>query len=173
MPELQGLIHSHLRPPTSSTWSLAKASTEPWWADGHSTPVATKPRQFHVTTPWWPADRKPQRLDSLIRVVVSAPHPASSPSLILTSVSLTSHDAVSSGCATVAWPRRHLRGSCHRHSHSDLSIFSRHLACDDMVPCVYGLIGVQFNPICIQFIELLYCIPFVLLDSYMGVQVRD
>ena len=34
-----------------------------------------------------------------------------------------------------------------------------------MVPCVYGLIGVQFNPICIQFIESLYSIRFVLLDS--------
>ena len=42
-----------------------------------------------------------------------------------------------------------------------------------MVPCIYGLIGVQFNPICIQFIGSLYCIPFVLLDSYMGVHVRD
>ena len=54
--ELQGLIHSHLRPPTSSTWSLAKASTKPWRADGHNTPTATKPRrdharQFHATTP--------------------------------------------------------------------------------------------------------------------------
>ena len=46
--ELQGLIHSHLRPPTSTTWSLAKVSTKSWRVDGHSTSAATKPRRNYA-----------------------------------------------------------------------------------------------------------------------------
>ena len=69
-----------------------------------------------------------------------------------------------------------------------------------MVPCIFGLIGVQFNPIYIQFIywvillysirfllvhpylfiELLYCIRFLLLDLYVesitlevGTQIKE
>ena len=43
----------------------------------------------------------------------------------------------------------------------------------DMVPYIYGLIDVQFNPIYIQFIELLYCISFVLLDLYIESAIKS
>ena len=83
-----------------------------------------------------------------------------------------------------------------RHCRSDLSIFSRRLACADMVPCIFGLIVLNLTQFVFslfieslyyirslllhQFYLLLYCIRFLLLDSYgesitleVGTQIKE
>jgi hypothetical protein len=143
---------------------------------GHGAPMRSRPGS---STRWLPHGlvgtcngvpmaAHPQWLGSLSHVAISS----------LLNIALRHHCRPSSprSCShrhLVRLPLRCPSRSLHtsRHCRSGLSIFLCRLACGDMVPCIFGLIGVQFNPICIQFIYwvvLLYSIsPIIIVCIYL------
>lgn len=71
-------------------------------------------------------------------------------------------------CTTVAWPCHHLRALCHCHSRSITYLFAPPSLHRYGAVCIWYNLCPQF---CIQFVESLYNICFVLL--YMKVHIRD